>query len=296
MPFWRSARAYVIVALALGAAIYLDYQWSWLVKSLGMPVTTLLVILGGVVLLVLLLAAVMPEPRRPGFVARRRIFFFNCALLAILFGAALVYFCYPIEVWPNPLPKQDLTWLKYALHGVWFGMLGSVAISLKGVADHTRPSDWTETWWVWYLERPFLGALVGVMTYLLFQAANPTGTFSIATLAVVAFLFGTQARRFFNVVTEVSRVLLTTQLDLRGAAIHIVDATVMAGRLVLTGVGFQSGVAVVIGGQAAANPVVAADGRTVTAEMPSVSGTVAVIAMNPDGSAAWYSGLQLSGG
>src|SRR4051812_14405257 len=50
----------------------------------------------------------------------------------------------------------------------WFGALGAVLLSLKGIFDHHY--DWNETYWPWHLSRPFIGAALSVVGVLILQA------------------------------------------------------------------------------------------------------------------------------
>lgn len=100
--------------------------------------------------------------RSPPPLMGRRGFVFTVALvyLAALVVVAILYFTdviHPrgrIGTVPTPVP--------------WFGALGAVIISLTGVFEHA--ADWRPSYRFWHLSRPFVGATVGVIAVLVFQA------------------------------------------------------------------------------------------------------------------------------
>ncbi|MGH7904533.1 MAG: hypothetical protein ACREPA_10500 [Candidatus Dormibacteraceae bacterium] len=105
-------------------------------------------------------------------------------------------------------------WEKAALHAVWFGILGGVAISFKGIYDHYHPSEWAgHRWTHWYLGRPLNGAIVGVVTYVALHLATPNTSPSLPALAVAAFILGTQERRFFGFLAEIGKTVLNVPGD-----------------------------------------------------------------------------------
>ncbi|HEX2294813.1 MAG TPA: fibronectin type III domain-containing protein [Actinomycetota bacterium] len=76
----------------------------------------------------------------------------------------------------------------------WFGAVGAVSISLKGVFDHNL--SWNPKWNYWHIARPLTGAVLGSIGYLLFVAAaeaatGPSdGTEAGTTEAIVSYLIG----------------------------------------------------------------------------------------------------------
>jgi IPT/TIG domain-containing protein len=275
----RRFLAIAIVILGLIGAYTLNAEWGTLTGQLTAPIAYSLAGLLFVVFWVLFFAALAPSPTDPALGIRRRIFYFNSVLLPLLFVAALVYYKFPFA-------EKDL-WLKTALHGIWFGVLGSVAISFKGISDHPRGDEWDEGWWVWYLQRPFMGAVVGVMTYLILQVADPKNPPSIPALAVAAFVFGTQEQRFFNVLYEAAKLVLGSQL-MGGLAIRHV--TFVGLTIVITGTGFKAGAKLTVNDAPIANITVSADGTSITAPLLALpTSPVNVVVLNPDGTAAWIS-------
>lgn len=76
----------------------------------------------------------------------------------------------------------------------WFGSVGAVSISLKGVFDHNM--NWNPKWNYWHVARPLTGAVLGSIGYLLFVAAAEAATGPseeaepAATEAIVSYLIG----------------------------------------------------------------------------------------------------------
>ena len=50
----------------------------------------------------------------------------------------------------------------------WFGALGAVVISLSGTFDHR--TDWDPSWALWHVTRPLIGAVMAIISWLIFQA------------------------------------------------------------------------------------------------------------------------------
>lgn len=56
----------------------------------------------------------------------------------------------------------------------WFGALGAVVISTYGVFDHNH--EWDSRWNYWHAARPFVGAILGTVAFLIFVGLiNATG-------------------------------------------------------------------------------------------------------------------------
>ena len=51
---------------------------------------------------------------------------------------------------------------------IWFGALGAVLISLTGIVEHA--DDWKESYVLWHLSRPLMGASLAVVAVLIMQA------------------------------------------------------------------------------------------------------------------------------
>jgi len=103
-----------------------------------------------------------------------------------------------------------------AVASAWAGALGGIAISLKGVYEHWTDasrhpqgkSAWRNDFLLWHLGRPASGAIVGIVVYLVFQAADPSGRPAAPTLAAASFVLGLQEKKFFEWVKQVGAALV----------------------------------------------------------------------------------------
>jgi len=130
---------------------------------------------------------------RRAAVVRRWILVYDVFLLVVLVVLATLYFRtdWAARAFPSQL-------LGLPLYTAWFGILGSISISLKGISDYEpTAAHWGGRWPLWYLARPFTGLIVGIVTYVLLRAAYPHGKPDIPTFEAAAFILGTQERRFF---------------------------------------------------------------------------------------------------
>lgn|GEM_PF-6394811 len=92
-------------------------------------------------------------------------------------------------------------WLRYKLlfNCMWFGALGGITISLKGVYDHgSSTSPWKNDYNLWHIGRPASGAVAGLIAGLLLYLIIPTEKVSPVIVYGMAFIFGTQDRAFFG--------------------------------------------------------------------------------------------------
>jgi hypothetical protein len=148
--------------------------------------------------------AVEGDPNGRARVMRRVIFFYDLGFLIALLVLAILYFRggRVQSVLPDELRGLPA-------YTAWFGVLGSVAISLKGVYDWEPTKDlWSGRWPLWYFGRPFSGLIVGIATYTLFRAIYPTGNPSAPTFETAAFILGMQEQRFFLFVSELGKLIL----------------------------------------------------------------------------------------
>ena len=70
-----------------------------------------------------------------------------------------------------------ILWTKYKLlfNCMWFGALGGVTISLKGIYDHGVATDpWKNDYNLWHLGRPASGAVAGLISGLLLYLIIPS--------------------------------------------------------------------------------------------------------------------------
>lgn len=102
----------------------------------------------------------------------------------------------------------------------WFGALGAVLISLYGVFDHNAPGKWDPSYAYWHLMRPFVGAVLGVIAFLIFvgfiNASTTENVNSIPTDAVhaipylvIAFVVGFREDTFRQLIKRVIDIILT---------------------------------------------------------------------------------------
>jgi hypothetical protein len=178
-----------------------------------------------------------------------------------------------------------------AIRAAWFGALGGVVIGLKGIYDHScTRGDWDDSFTLWHIGRPVSGGLAGLITLLLLLAANGGngGSLSEPTVYAIAFIFGTQERRFFNFLSEVAGLVVRVPGEdqpagLKGGTIQPSQAR--GGAIVLiTGRGFAQGAKVTIGANPLENVVVGKDGTSIVGNVPaSVAGAVDVTIVNPGG-------------
>lgn len=192
-------------------------------------------------------------------------------------------------------PPADTPFVEIALRAVWFGALGGIIISLKGVYDHCcENGTWDRCFELWHVGRPISGALTGLITLILLLAVNPKGTPSEPVVYAIAFIFGTQERRFFNFLYEVAALVVRVPNDDQDTTLKGIDIQPAEGKLgtvvLITGGGFVKGATVTIGPNKLDNMVVAKDGKTIVGTIPSGSGDVDVTIVNPNGDRVVLSG------
>jgi hypothetical protein len=95
----------------------------------------------------------------------KRTFFLALAYLLLLLAGGLVYSLVPDETKYAYIPRS---FGPVPLGVPWFGALGAVLLSLKGIFDHQH--DWNSTYWPWHTARPFVGASLSVVGVLIMQA------------------------------------------------------------------------------------------------------------------------------
>lgn len=219
---------------------------------------------------------------------RDLIFIYTLLWFVFLFVVGGFYFERP------ELAKQWVAqpWQLAAAHSLWFGMLGGVSISLKGVYDHWSAAEWEGGRWTkWYLGRPISGAIVGAVTYAVLQVANPTSSPSLAAISVAAFILGSQERRFVAFLAEVGKLILTVPNDTpTGFSFSSLSPSKGAAgsTLVIQGTGMLPGLAVTVNNTAATEVQVSSDGTSAACILPAGpagGGKVPVVIANPDGTA-----------
>lgn len=136
-------------------------------------------------------------------VPRRWLLLYDVVVFAGLIALAILYFRTGAIGHLLPMQLRGLP-----AYTAWFGTLGSVAISMKGINDHGPEESWGGRWPLWFLSRPFTGLLVGIITYVLLRAVYPSGNPSVPTFEAAAFILGTQENRFFAFLSEVGRLVV----------------------------------------------------------------------------------------
>jgi hypothetical protein len=98
---------------------------------------------------------------------------------------------------------------------IWFGALGAVLISLTGIVEHAH--DWDESFALWHLSRPLVGASLAVIGVLIVQAgvlaigSSPTvNTETPKNLLyyLIAFLFGYREETFRELIKRLVDLIL----------------------------------------------------------------------------------------
>jgi hypothetical protein len=181
-------------------------------------------------------------------------------------------------------PRLDI-----AVRAAWFGSLGGIVISLKGVYDHCcHGGGWDDCYDLWHIGRPVSGALTGLITLVLLLAVNPTGNVSEPAVYAIAFIFGTQERRFFNFLSEVAALVVRVPNEDQQVGLRAIDIQPTEGKqgtvVMITGHGFVKGVSVSINGSQLAIAVVSSDGTTIVGTVPAGAvGARNVTITNPNG-------------
>jgi hypothetical protein len=99
----------------------------------------------------------------------------------------------------------------------WFGALGAVLISLTGTVEHR--GDWDPSYRFWHWSRPLLGASLGIVSVLIFQAGilavGSTPTVNVANVPrnllyyLVAFLVGYREETFRALIKRLTDIVLS---------------------------------------------------------------------------------------
>jgi hypothetical protein len=202
---------------------------------------------------------------------RLTIFIFNIIVIGALFFLACLYeFKYTSIVGDKSL----------YLISAWFGALGGVMISLKGIYDHAS-GEWDSSFALWHFGRPVSGAVAGFMTVILLTAVVPTPAGAQKPLAIyaAAFILGTQERRFFNLLSEVARLVVQVPDETKAAGLKIMDITPGEGPaatlVIIKGQGIEPGASIKLGNAVLDKPVIAPDGTSAAGIVPSLGESTA---------------------
>lgn len=211
--------------------------------------------------------------------SRVGIFIYNLVVIAVLAVIGVVYMNggFTLQA-PYKLPIQAM----------WFGALGGIVISLKGVYDHScERGDWDDGFCLWHIGRPISGAITGLLTMVLLQAVNPGSDLTASVVYTVAFIFGTQERRFFNFLSEVAALVVKTPDDDQDRTLKATGIDPLEGRagalVIISGNGFGPNATVTFGSVSLTNVTVSKDGKTIAGIAPAGTGSVDIAITNADG-------------
>jgi len=219
------------------------------------------------------------------------VFWVELAYLILLFIVGLIYVTPLSAQLPFKLPES----LGPVPIGVpWFGALGAVLISLSAVFDHR--GDWNPEMKYWHFSRPLIGAALGLVSVLVFQAGilavnaqpRPAGGTANLLYYLVAFLVGYREETFRELIKRLGDVILTPG---GGPAPPVVrqlspdGGPAVGGREVLIfGSGFTGATEVMFGRSRAVTFKVDSDGQiTATPPAADAPGQVAVTVTTKQG-------------
>lgn len=247
------------------------------------------------------------SPGRLDRISRRRIiFFYDMIWIAILAAIAWCLIhrnnCFIGEL-PGPagklpfhgFPNADSCWywVKYKLffNCMWFGALGGVVISLKGVYEHGASADpWKNDYNLWHIGRPVSCAIAGLIAGLLFYLVVPEKNLSPLVLYGVAFVFGTQDKAFFDFLSTFAGRFLPKS-DQGAPVLNVTGAHPAEGKagasVRITGTAIDQAAIARIGGVKIAAATIAPDGTSIGGTVPKLglaNGTkVDLEVINPGG-------------
>jgi hypothetical protein len=163
--------------------------------------------------------------------SRTKVFWIQILYLAALAGIAWAYFAGALPGW---LSKPQGSALSVQPGVLFFGAIGGVLLSLEGVFHHGK--DWDETYFLWHVARPIVGALVGVVAVLIFLAgvlavgAQSGGASTEASTGdkdllyyVVAFVVGYREETFRGLIKRAADLLFTSPAAGSAPVISAID-------------------------------------------------------------------------
>jgi hypothetical protein len=94
---------------------------------------------------------------------------------------------------------------------VWFGAMGAVVTSMRGIFMNN--TDWDDSYNYWYYSRPLYGAVtgsIGALVYYVNLRLGNTKTITVdrTTFYVVAFLLGFSGNAFIELLKSVTDALI----------------------------------------------------------------------------------------
>lgn len=101
----------------------------------------------------------------------------------------------------------------------WFGAVGAITISLQAVFER-RGDKWDSTFNYWHLGRPLIGAVLGIMSFLILSvivalagstppsADNAPNVVNVTIFEVLAFIVGYREETFRHLLKRVTDLIL----------------------------------------------------------------------------------------
>ena len=146
-----------------------------------------------------------------GKLTKDTIFFVSMAYALLMLAAAVVHRCGVIDLFEM---KDFLVPMSIP----WFGAIGAITISLQAVFE--RRDDWDSAYNYWHLARPLIGAVLGIMSFLILSvivtlagstAPSPDAAPTIANMNiyhVLAFIVGYREETFRDLLKRVTDLIL----------------------------------------------------------------------------------------
>jgi hypothetical protein len=230
--------------------------------------------------------------------SRTKVFWIQILYLSVLAGIAWAYFAGSLPGW---LGKTQGSALSVQPGVLFFGAVGGVLLSLEGVFQHRN--DWDETYFLWHVARPMVGALVGVIAVLIFlagvlavgaQGAAGTGATTgdkDLLYYVVAFVVGYREETFRGLIKRAADLIFTSPAATPSPVISAIDKdhgpTDGGDEVKISGSGLAATTSVQFGSAVATKFSVISD-TEVRATTPKVDlpCRVSVLLVTPNGSAA----------
>jgi hypothetical protein len=217
---------------------------------------------------------------------RTKIFIYDLVVIAVLLAIGVSYFKRPD--WFD-IGGEHVS-VNLSIHCIWFGALGGIIISLKGVYDHASGGvPWKDDFNLWHIGRPVSGGIAGLMTFLLLQLAASNAP-SEAVAYAAAFIFGTQERRFFGLLSEVARLIVQVPSERVPTPLTIASITPDHGpvgtSLTIAGAGIDPKATATLGGANIGNLTIANDGTSASGVAPTKppgADLADLVVTNPDG-------------
>lgn len=117
---------------------------------------------------------------------------YSSFILLLLIASAALYIIFPTAfgLAINKLPTDILI-------SIWFAVLGAVAISMIGITQWRKESNKKfDKWFLWYVLRPPIGIIIGIVTYALLHLINRS--VSVWLVSVASFMFGMHQHKFIT--------------------------------------------------------------------------------------------------